>query len=109
MSLGYFVQRTDSILANFENEIEVAIKEVKKGTTTEEKLIKSIEPWAKIKNHNVVEIIGLCPRLDNKLPLIVMECGKGGSLKDFIRKINFSIPVNIIVKWAYQIAAGMAG
>jgi serine/threonine protein kinase len=109
VSLGYYVQRGHGILANFENEMEVAIKEVKKGTITERKMIKGLEPWAKIRNLNVIEIIGLCPRLDNKLPLIIMECGKGGTLKEFIRKINFSIPEKIIAKWAYQIAAGMAG
>lgn len=88
---------------------EVAIKQLTPLSTTLQEIVRSLDSWAHIKHLNVIEIKGLCSIEDkpNELPLIVMECGKGGLLKDFIRTIEFAIPIKIQVIWGLQIINGM--
>lgn len=80
---------------------DVAIKQLIPKSVSQQELIRTIGPWSKIKNLHIVEIKGLCPT--NDLPLIIMERGKGGVLKDFLRKIEFRIPIKIVLKWLLQI------
>ena len=87
------------------HEEEVAVKELKDFDSLEK--ISFLKTWLYIKHINIIELKGYCPKEENKSPLIIMEYGKGGLLRSFLKKLENYLPLNIIIKWGIQIADGM--
>lgn len=63
--------------------------------------------WINLKHINIIELKGYCPKEENKSPLIIMEYGKGGLLKSFLKNRKDYLTLDIIIKWSIQIANGM--
>ncbi len=83
----------------------MAIKELKNSDSFDK--MPFLKIWIDLKHVNIIELKGYCPNEENKSPLIIMEYGKGGLLKSFLKNRKDYLPLDIIIKWGLQIADGM--
>lgn len=86
---------------------EVAVK-VAKTTTFDslkavQEVISEAEKFAHLTHENICALVGVVLVKDICL---VMEYARGGALSDLLKK-DVSLPIDIIINWATQIASGM--
>lgn len=87
---------------------EVAVK-VAKTTTFDslkavQEVISEAEKFAHLAHNNVCALVGVVLVKD---VCLVMEYARGGALSELLHKKGVSLPINIILDWALQIADGM--
>ena len=87
---------------------EVAVK-VAKYTTFDslkevQEVIAEAEKFAHLAHPNVCALVGVVLVKDICL---VMEYARGGALSEVLHKKRYSLPIDVILDWATQIAAGM--
>lgn len=88
---------------------DVAVK-VAKNTTFDnlkavQEVISEAEKFARLAHQNVCALVGVVLVKDISL---VMEYARGGALSEVLHKKNISLPVDVILNWATQIASGMS-
>lgn len=87
---------------------EVAVKVAKTTTFDSLKAVQEViaeaEKFAHLTHENCCALVGVVLVKDICL---VMEYARGGALSELLYKRDVSLPVDIILNWATQIAAGM--
>ena len=87
---------------------EVAVKVAKTTTFDSLKAVQDViseaEKFAHLAHNNVCALVGVVLVKD---VCLVMEYAKGGALSELLHKKGVSLPVNVILDWALQIADGM--
>lgn len=87
---------------------EVAVKVAKTTTYDSLKAVQDViaeaEKFAHLAHINICALVGVVLVKD---VCLVMECAQGGALSEVLHKGDHSIPVDVIIDWASQIASGM--
>ena len=87
---------------------EVAVKVARNTTFDSLKAIKEVlseaEKFAHLAHQNVCALVGVCLVKD---VFLVMEYARGGSLDTVLHEKKISLPVDVLLDWATQIAEGM--
>ena len=87
---------------------EVAVKVARNTTYDSVKAIKDVlseaEKFSRFAHQNICALVGVC--LVNDICL-VMEYSRGSSLNKVLHENNITLPVDVILDWATQIACGM--
>ena len=87
---------------------EVAVKVAKTTTFDSLKAVQEViaeaEKFAHLAHENCCALVGVVLVKDICL---VMEYARGGALSDLLYKRDISLPIDIILNWVTQIAAGM--
>lgn len=87
---------------------DVAVKVAKHTTFGSVKAVQEViseaEKFAHMAHQNVCALVGVVLVKD---VCLVMEYARGGALSDALHKRGVSLPIDVIMDWASQIAAGM--
>ena len=87
---------------------EVAVKVARNTTFDSLKAIKEVlseaEKFAHLAHQNVCALVGVCLVKDVSL---VMEYARGGALSKVLHEKKISLPVDVLLDWATQIAEGI--
>ncbi len=87
---------------------EVAVKVAKHTTFDSLKAVQDViseaEKFAHLAHQNVCALVGVVLVKD---VCLIMEYARGGALSEALHKRAISLPIDVIMDWATQIAAGM--